>query len=483
MTSPENRTSYQNTVSLAASPATLFVLYIATGASAVLLNASWITEQSDKALLLAIPTILSFVLTVLHPAEGFAAWIAFISYLITQTGFQFELAGIRFSILELLLVSLLVILFLLKRRSYSIALPGQKYFNYFVLYSFFLLLIGFFQDISLTNAIPPLKGFILYPMMAYVFYVGIRTEGQVRFSMALFVFMFGLQAISGTQQFYEQNLHADELIREYELFAPLNIFAITLVSLSIFFMGFSVETTSRLARAVGFVAAIGLLIGSIFSGSRTVMVAGLFGLLALYFIERKRRFVILSGIGLLTFSVIYFLPDLLSARLFQLTDSSTFRRSFYLASGLHAWREKLILGWGWGKAFWLQQDPNSVRLADIPVYFFRKGIRLTPSATMPWYHNDYLNLAVQVGLVGLLLYLRFWYEVLRQAFGWLRNEARKQVRSPMFPYVVGAFMGLIVLLVSASFDHVLWRTDSAGMVGWMLGILVASIRLSREYQT
>jgi O-antigen ligase len=99
-----------------------------------------------------------------------------------------------------------------------------------------------------------------------------------------------------------------------------------------------------------------------------------------------------------------------------------------------------------------------------------------PSAFVPWYHNEYLNLAVQVGLPGLILYFGFWVSLILSAIRVLRQFSR----APAAPYVLGSLAALCGLLIGALFDHLLWRPDSGGLVAWMAGILAASMRLATQ---
>jgi hypothetical protein len=85
---------------------------------------------------------------------------------------------------------------------------------------------------------------------------------------------------------------------------------------------------------------------------------------------------------------------------------------------------------------------------------------------------------VQVGATGLLLYLGFWGSLVVSAVKWLR----KNLDTPSRGFVLGGGAALISLLVSAFFEHVLWRPDVAGIVGWTAGILLVGIQLERLEQ-
>jgi len=141
-------------------------------------------------------------------------------------------------------------------------------------------------------------------------------------------------------------------------------------------------------------------------------------------------------------------------RLFQLSDSSTTKRYFYLESGLNSILRYGLTGAGWGKAYW-----------------YYEGIGLVPSGNIPWYHNDYLNLAVQVGIPGLVLYLGFW-------FSFIKSIVSKQLSSSTNSFVVSGVAALIAVLVGASLEHLLWRSDMAGYVFWIAGFIIAASKLA-----
>ena len=136
-------------------------------------------------------------------------------------------------------------------------------------------------------------------------------------------------------------------------------------------------------------------------------------------------------------------------------------RSFFLTSGLHALKERWLLGWGWGNAYW-----------------YLPGVGLFPTGDIPWYHNDYLNLAVQIGIVGVLLYLGYWWQLLGAAQRWLKTHAGASLSG----YVRGSQAALVGLLIAAAFEHVLWRPDIAGLVGWLSGLMLAGMYLGARDQ-
>jgi hypothetical protein len=159
-------------------------------------------------------------------------------------------------------------------------------------------------------------------------------------------------------------------------------------------------------------------------------------------------------VPLLMALLMFLLPSETSGRLLQLSDSSFLRRQSYLASGLYAAASGWAFGLGWGNGYW---------------YTPLGGLLST--GWIPWYHNDYLNLWVQVGGLGVALYLAYWLQLLLAA---RRSEVRPETPPAWAGLALGSQAAVVALLASAAFEHVLWRPDSAGLVAWLVGIMLAS---------
>jgi hypothetical protein len=54
---------------------------------------------------------------------------------------------------------------------------------------------------------------------------------------------------------------------------------------------------------------------------------------------------------------------------------------------------------------------------------------------------------------------------------------KRHTASELAGYIQGSQIALVSLLVSAGFEHVFWRPDIAGLIGWFLGIMVAGMAL------
>lgn len=416
-----------------------------------------------KLLLLTPPFAISLLLTLLNPREGFALWSISLGFLVTQTGYQVDVGQIRLSALELTLV-VLSFIFLLNNRSLFTGPPVIKKSSYiclilFVVYSIIIFAVSITKNVPFSAAVNEFKGFILYPFMAYVVAAGLRKYSTIRLSVVIIVTWYVFISGRGIWQFLqgETNNTLDDVFRASADYASINTYGITMVVACLLMLGIVLYMSDRRLKVVMMMVVIWLFLGAVASVSRTVWVAGGAGVFTLFLSGRKKKYAI--GLLLIAFVLFLALPKEVSGRIDQLSDTSTEKRAFYLESGVQAWKASWLTGWGWGVAFWYQP-----------------GIGLIPTGEIPWYHNDYLNLAVQTGAIGLALYLGYWLQVLHAAHRWQRTHAQSDISG----YMLGSMMALVALLVSAGLEHVLWKTDIAGLVGWVAGLMIACMRLGNQ---
>ena len=414
-----------------------------------------------KLVLLLPPVIISILFTLLSPSNGFALWSIGLGFLVTQTGYQIDIGNIRSSALELILVVLGLILLWHRRRASNamptIPFPGRVFLLLFTAYSTILFVISLIQRAPLQAALLEFKGFLLYPFMAYIVAAGLRTVRLVRWSIGIVVFWYIYVAAQGIRQFVrgEQGIGWSDLFRASGDYAPINTYGITLGAICLLVVGIAVYSSDKRLKLIFGLIATWLFLGSVVSVSRTVWIACASGMMVLLLSGKKAGY----AISVILFGIVLFssLPTQVSGRIDQFSDSSTEKRQFYFESGLRSWEARWLTGWSWGSAYW-----------------YYPGVGLVPTSDgVAWYHNDYLNLAAQTGVIGVALYVGYWLQTLLATNRWYKDHAD----SPMSGYVRGAQLALVVLLVSAGFEHVLWKPDIAGLVGWVCGLMLACMRL------
>jgi len=449
-------------------------LVVAWGVSAVVLSLPGNEEMlfSDKLLLVVPPLVLSILFSLARPKDGMSLWAMGLTFLVTQTGFQADIGGIRSSALEISLIGLLMVTLMVRPWTRGLRRPGRwpgsRAFVYFAAYSAAILLVGVVRGDDLARAMGPFKGFVLYPAMIYLLLLGVRSERTLRWITGFAVLWYGLVASRGIWQFltHQEGAMAGGVYRASGDYAPVNLYSASLAAMALMVGGLVTSGASlrrRWQRRILTAVFCWLVVGSITAVSRSPIVGLLMGGAVLANLSGKRTAMValaLTGVVLLFFGI---LPDPVEqgvyGRLTQLSDSSTFKREFYLQSGLHALARYWPAGAGWGHGFW-----------------YRESTGLIESGSVPWFHNDYLNLAVQVGIPGLVLYLGFWIGSIRAGVVWLRNHPT----APTSGYVTGGLAALVCLLAVAMFEHVLWRPDMAGLVAWLAGVTVAAMNIGQR---
>jgi hypothetical protein len=419
----------------------------------------------QKVRYLAPAVFISALLMFINLRDGLAFWALGVTALMMGTGYRFRVGSVPTSALEAVLVFLLALLFWNRRPRGALAgadlhLPGQKWLIGFLLFSAAIFVLSLLRGIPLTRAVIQFKGFVLYPLLAYVMVAGIQSRKILYAAIALAVGVALVIAGLGILDFtgsYAPPAHPQAVYRSSGQYGPQNLFGLTLVAIALLLAGWGLGSEKEALRLLVPVVILWLMAGALTSISRTMGVAftvGAFYLASLRGFNKSYPLVIVGlGVGLL----LALFPDAVSGRLFRLSDTSFQGRMDNVSLGIRILRTH-PLGTGWGQGWWYNQ---------------RMG-QLVPSGFIPWHHNDYLNLAVQVGVIGLIVYLVFWGKVILAGRCWLRAHGE---HSDLTPVVQGAQAALVALLVGALFEHVLWRPDIAGLVGWVLGIMVGAMRL------
>ena len=185
-------------------------------------------------------------------------------------------------------------------------------------------------------------------------------------------------------------------------------------------------------------AAIVLCLGALGLMAARSAVLGLLPALALFLwvLRRERSFpLILLGVVALAISALVLSPALLD-RVVALADwgrdPTLFRRTTYLAVGFDLLRQSPIWGIGPG---------------NFPYYFVGDEYRFMPGRTpvMRELHNTYLDVAVELGLIGFLLFIA----VMKNALNELRTAFTRV--TPLQTDAFALMLALVALLVASFF--------------------------------
>jgi O-antigen ligase len=138
------------------------------------------------------------------------------------------------------------------------------------------------------------------------------------------------------------------------------------------------------------------------------------------------------------------------------SDNSLGERVSYTTLGFTVIRH-YPLGAGWG------------------AYFRFLGTELVPNPRqLPWYHNDYLQLATEIGVLGLLVFGWIWLAVLRLGLTALRRTRDIYQHA----VIAGLFITVVAMLVQAATDQFFWRSDIAPHIWIVAGLLLAAVNLT-----
>ncbi|MGX7951281.1 O-antigen ligase family protein [Tsuneonella sp. HG249] len=188
----------------------------------------------------------------------------------------------------------------------------------------------------------------------------------------------------------------------------------------------------------------------------SLIVSGIAGLAAVFFVTRVFLLrAALIAIGL--YLVINYTP-LLNATYESNLNFSARERLALAQYGYWLWEQRPITGWGWGSTTYLAESASTTEL----VY--------------PHFHNSYIQLMVEAGVIGLLIIATFVLACVRLGF-----LATVRYRQPAISVLV--VTNAIALVVSGMFDAMLYGADRAIQVIILLSLMYRAIKLASEEQT
>lgn len=185
----------------------------------------------------------------------------------------------------------------------------------------------------------------------------------------------------------------------------------------------------------------------------SLLVTGIAGLGAGFFIWRQpfvRVLLVLTGLYLIATYV-----PLLSATYQENLNFSARERMALANYGYWLWEQRPITGWGWGSTTYLAQTASTTEL----VY--------------PHFHNTYIQLLVESGVVGWTIVVLFLITSLRLSY------------TAMVRFGVPHLSALVVisalgLTVSGLFDAMLYGADRAVQVIILMSLMFRSVRIAEK---
>ncbi len=257
-------------------------------------------------------------------------------------------------------------------------------------------------------------------------------------------------------------------IRAEGLFSTPLTTAGIITPITLLFLSLSISEKKRLKMFFMFVAFISS-IALILNFSRSYWIGGFFAVLAMPFLYSKRKvFVFLPIIAIvLAFSLYEFVPPVhnrVESIVKYRQNVSAMDRIALWEAGLNLYKhydlKYKLIGCGSGNLFHFLK-PYLVK--SVIKIFGDKNIQ---SHFFSAVHNEYLQVLLKWGIVGLLIWLYLWIYVLYRNFVFLRRTDNEFYRS----IVLGLTMGFIAFLIGGFFEHNVGDAEVIILIMFLLGI-------------
>ncbi|MBI4041254.1 MAG: O-antigen ligase family protein [Deltaproteobacteria bacterium] len=207
-----------------------------------------------------------------------------------------------------------------------------------------------------------------------------------------------------------------------------------------------------------------------FSYTRVTIFFLFFFLLVVFLNWLKMRWRYKILLSLLCFLVIFSIRPQQSLSTFELfknisTSPSVLERLYLWKIGMTMVKEKPMLGHG--IASYTKINPK---------YFPEKMPYSADYLRYAYPHNGYLMLWIEIGLVGLVLYLLIFGELIRIAIRYLQRSCNRNDQLVMGLYLCSMF----VFLSTSFFDTFLMSTQSRSTFWLVMAMMLSKIRLEKD---
>lgn len=347
-------------------------------------------------------------------------------------------------------------------------------FNSYLWLFFAMLVFGVFNAVHFTTSLRYLNYFVSAILLALLVISSVETVGQLKRVMAFGAAGIPVAALYGvyqrvflglenTSSTVDMSLNADLPGRVYSFFENANTFAQVLVMMIGLALGLLFGCRTFRGKVLSLIALAFGLLAIIMTYSRASWI-GLVAAVFVFVLLVERRWIPVLIVG--ACALIPFLPDSIFNRIlsiFNFSDSSTSSRFPIYYSGFKIWSGSPILGVGLGSELSANMAHESVWYNEL--YKF------------PHYHNIYLQLAVELGLVGTVAYtggfLCSCKETLRAVFASGRDRE-------LYCLTMGCLSGLVGVMVCGLADY-LWHYPRVMVIFWIIfGLMLCGAKLARQ---
>ena len=339
---------------------------------------------------------------------------------------------------------------------------------------FFMLVVGVLESANIATSLRYLTYFISAVLLMLLVVSTVSDVRQFKrlaafgaagipVAAACGLYQRFVEGIENTSSTVDLTLNADMPGRVYAFFDNANTFAQVLVMMIGLALGLLFSSRTIWGKLFSFATLACGLLAIAMTYSRASWI-GLVVTVFIFVLLAERRLIPVLIVGVI--ALLPVLPASIYARIltiFNLSDSSTSSRFPIYSVGLKIWERSPIFGVGLGSEL-------SAKLAHNSGWYFEKF-------KFPHYHNIFLQLAVELGLVGMLSYVAGFIssckEAIRAVFG---ANCDRDVRN----LTVGCLSGLVGVMVCGLADY-FWHYPRVMAIFWLIfGLMLCGAKLAKQ---
>lgn len=339
-----------------------------------------------------------------------------------------------------------------------------------LMFSVYFFLGGVFS-VSPSDSLPPACVFLTFISFYFVVINLVRTTDFVKkilFSSSVSLFICSIYGIY--QNFFaapdttwtDEDMFSEIETRVVSTFENPNVFGEYLILLLPIVITFLVVSKQPYKRAFSFACLAASVMALVYTWSRGAWLGAIASMfIFLVIINRRAIAFYLTGIFAVPFAI-PFLPSSIIERftsIGNMTDSSTSYRVFIWEASVGMIKDYFFSGIGVG----------SVAFQTVYSEYALAGIETAPHS-----HNLYLQILVELGVFGFLIFLISIFMLFSKAFTFLKKSEDKDSK-----IIVGALLcGIIAFLVQGLTDYV-WYNYRVFALFWMLiAVCVATVKVA-----
>jgi len=330
-----------------------------------------------------------------------------------------------------------------------------------------LSLISIFYSLNKMDSVRmflKLLDFYFIYSLAYFYFTKYKSKKNY-FLVAVMV-AYILPVILGFYQIITKNgfIGPEGFNRIYGSFSHPNIFSFNLFFLFLILVLFYFKPLGKKFKKWNLLALIGVGILIIYTLTRSTWIATVILLICLMWIYYSKKIPLYLFILSLVIFVSFILVNYTSVKYFNWNNINIICRAIspndYMSS------------WDWRISTWTQMTKY---IYDSPLIgygldtyrFLREKQAYSPYETSYYAHNDYLKILIELGILGLLLYLNLIFQTLKKIFDQFQNTKEKR-------FLISG-IGLLLIFLIGAVDNILMATS----LQWMIWIYIAHL-LSKE---